>query len=136
MKKALLILCVLFFSCAEKLLEKPENLISKDKMVDIVEDLTLIKAAKSTNGSVLERYDIETMNYIYDKYTIDSVGLAESNKYYASLPDEYAEIYTKVEERIKAERDRLKEERKIQDSIKKAERQLKQKNRTTPATPQ
>ncbi len=109
MKKALCILCVLFFSCAEKLLEKPENLINKDKMIDIVEDLTLLKAANSTNGSVLERYDIEAMNYIYEKYSIDSVGLAESNMYYASLPDEYTEIYTVVEERIKTERDRLKE---------------------------
>ncbi len=136
MKKALFILCVLFLSCAEKLLEKPENLINKDKMIDIVEDLTILKIASSTNGSVLVRYDIETMNYIYQKYNIDSLGLAESNMYYASLPEEYTDIYAVVEERIKSKRDRLKEERRVQDSIKKVERKLKNRAITSPGTPQ
>ena len=136
MKKALFILCVVLLSCAEKLLEKPENLINKDKMIDIVEDLTLLRGANSTNGSVLERYDIETMNYIYEKYNIDSLSLAESNNYYASLPEEYTDIYTVVEERIKSERDRLKEERRVQDSIKKEERKLKNRVITSPGTPQ
>jgi len=128
MKKVLFIIVLSVFSCAEKLMEKPENLIAKDKMIDIVEDLAILKAAKSTSVTILQENEIEPMAYIFEKYAVDSTSFVNSDRYYASLPEEYEAIYTVVEERIKKERDRLKELKRVKDSIKKEERALKLKS--------
>lgn len=113
MKKALyiLILILLVAGCNEKVIEKPEDLISKDKMVDILYDLSLINAAKAINPSVIEENQIEPMSYIYTKYEIDSAQFAKSDLYYAAIPLEYEAIYKAVDERIEAEKTRLEEER-------------------------
>ncbi len=36
------------FSCGEEVIEKPINLIPKEKMIDILYDLAIINAAKSS----------------------------------------------------------------------------------------
>ena len=53
----------LFFSCKEKLIKEPENLIPKDKMAAIYYDLAIVTSAKNTNKQVLVNEGIETMNY-------------------------------------------------------------------------
>jgi hypothetical protein len=110
----------LFFSCQEKLIKEPENLIPKDKMAAIYYDLALVTSAKNTNKQVLVTQGIETMNYIYLKHNIDSLQFVESDVYYASNPLVYKEIYQKAETRLKAEvkelDDAKKEQRKL-DSI-------------------
>ncbi len=87
-------------SCGEKVLEAPENLIPKDKMVDILADLAIITAAKTTNISILTKNKVEPTLYLLKKYNIDSMQLVQSDRYYASLPDEYEEIYIRVEEKL------------------------------------
>lgn len=120
---------LLVFSCAEKLMKKPENLIAKDKMIDIVEDLTILKAAKSTNVSVLQKNDLDPMSYIFEKYAIDSASFVDSDRYYASIPEEYEAIYTTVEERVTAERDRRKELKRVNDSIKRKKKEANRRPR-------
>ncbi|WP_052188172.1 DUF4296 domain-containing protein [Cellulophaga sp. Hel_I_12] len=111
---------ILFFSCKEKLIKEPENLIPKDKMAAIYYDLAIVTSAKNTNKQVLVTQGIETMNYIYLKHDIDSLQFVESDVYYASNPLIYKEIYQKAETRLKAEvkelDDAKKEQRKL-DSI-------------------
>ena len=96
----------MFFSCAKKVVEKPDNLIPKEKMVLILHDLALFNAAKTSYSNSLENYDIEVMEFLYQKYKIDSAQFSQSDLYYASLPLEYQSIYTEVEaqfdDRIKA----------------------------------
>ena len=56
----IIILC-LVFSCNNTLNQNnkpPENLISKEKMVDIIYDMTLINVAKGVNKSILENNGI------------------------------------------------------------------------------
>tara|TARA_R110002051_G_scaffold234092_1_gene295681 strand:- start:49363 stop:49776 length:414 start_codon:yes stop_codon:yes gene_type:complete len=110
----------LFFSCKEKLIKEPENLIPKDKMAAIYYDLAIVTSAKNTNKQVLVNEGIETMNYIYLKHNVDSLQFVESDVYYASNPLIYKEIYQKAETRLKAEvkelDDAKKEQRKL-DSI-------------------
>ena len=81
-------------------MEAPENLIPKDKMVDILADLAIITAAKTTNISILTKNKVEPTPYLLKKYNIDSMQLVQSDRYYASLPDEYEEIYSRVEEKL------------------------------------
>lgn len=95
------------FSCGEEVIEKPANLISKEKMIDILYDLAIINAAKSSGPKVTENTNFEPMEYIYNKYKIDSVQFVTSDLYYASLPLEYEDIYKKLENRIVKEKERF-----------------------------
>jgi hypothetical protein len=110
-------------SCAEKLMEKPENLIPEAKMVEILNDLAIVNAAKVTNIQVLRDNDIEPMQYIFVKHGIDSLQFVESDRYYASIPELHEEIYIEVEEKLEVEKEQLTAEKKIRDSLKVMERQ-------------
>lgn len=93
-----------FFSCNEEVIEKPENLIPKEQMTEIYYDLAIIAAAKKINPIHLEKYEFETMHYIYKKYGIDSIQFVKSDIYYASIPMEYEAMYKTIEERLEEEK--------------------------------
>lgn len=78
-------------------MEKPENLIPKEKMVSILHDLAILNAAKSSFKTTLKEQNIETMEFLYEKHGIDSIQFSQSDLYYASVPLEYQSIYEKVE---------------------------------------
>ncbi|MBT8182450.1 MAG: DUF4296 domain-containing protein [Eudoraea sp.] len=123
MRKILLLILTIstLFSCGEEVIEKPINLISKEKMIDILYDLAIINAAKSSGPSVTENTNFEPMEYIYNKYKIDSVQFVTSDLYYASLPLEYEDIYKKLEIRIVKEKERfIKSGERKKDSLIKA----------------
>lgn len=129
MKKiSFLLVFVLLFSCAEELIEKPDNLISEDKMATIFYDLAIVNAAKNTSNDILKKNNIESMNYIFTKHDIDSIQFVKSDVYYASKPAVYREIYQKVETRLKDIKDGKEEEKnnkRKQDSIKRAAKMIK-----------
>lgn len=99
-------------ACAEKVIEKPENLLSEEQMTDILYDLAVLQAAKSTNKAILRTNDINAMQFIYNKHGIDSAQLAASDLYYASLPLTYQTIYENVEARLEMQAKILEEARK------------------------
>lgn len=80
----LLFCFALFGSCQNTPIEKPDNLIDQDKMVDIMFDINVLEAMKSQTTLVLETNKINPNTYIYKKYNIDSLQFANSDKYYAS----------------------------------------------------
>ncbi|MDT0606656.1 DUF4296 domain-containing protein [Croceitalea rosinachiae] len=98
------ILIMVIVSCAEKVIEPPENLIPKEKMTNILYDLAILNAAESTDPNALKNHHIETMPYLFEKYTIDSVQFSQSDLYYASLPLEYEGIYEAIEARLEKEK--------------------------------
>lgn len=108
-------------SCNENLLEKPDDLIPEDKMVAILTDLAVVNAAKSTNMAVLQDLDIEPMDYIFKKYDIDSLQFVESDRYYASLPPEYEEIYKRVESKLEEQAKTMEEAKRVNDSLRRME---------------
>ena len=103
-----LVLTVLL-GCAEKQLDKPKNLLSKEEMVDILFDISALNAIDGTYPNVLERNDLSVMGYVYEKYGIDSVQFASSDLYYASFPQVYEAIYQALEERMGQKRDSINE---------------------------
>jgi hypothetical protein len=108
----------LLFSCNEKVVEKPENLIPEDKMAAILYDISLLNASKIIYESILNEYEIEPMEYIYTKYGIDSVQFVGSDTYYASIPTVYESIYTQVKDKLEKDEKGFEEERKQkQDSL-------------------
>lgn len=90
-------------------------------MVAVLTDLAVVNAARSTNISVLRDNDIEPMAYIYRKHGIDSTQFVESDRYYSSLPEKYEQIYKKVEIRLEEQTKALEEEKKVNDSLRRAE---------------
>ncbi|MES2410734.1 MAG: DUF4296 domain-containing protein [Bacteroidota bacterium] len=102
MRKSIFLgLIVLFFGCNSSV-EKPNNLIDKDKMVDILYDISLLEAVKTQNinGGMTAKAGND---FIYKKYKIDSVQFVKSNKYYASDIEGYKKMFEKVKERLNAE---------------------------------
>lgn len=104
MKKiAVLLLAICLFACNDKL-QQPDNLLSEDKMEDILYDVALLQSISSFAPATLSANDIKIDTYIYDKYQTDSLTFAQSNEYYAADFDRYEAILEKVSERLKAEK--------------------------------
>jgi len=101
--KNLIYICfvLLLVSCYDiKKPKKPENLISKDKMVNIIIDMSLFNSAKGINKRTLENKGINLEQFIYKKHNIDSLQFATSNNFYAYNVMEYEAIYERVEDSL------------------------------------
>ncbi len=95
----------LLASCTSRTIyKKPDDLISKDQMVDMWTDIYIAHAARAVKNSNLER-KVNYMPFIYEKYQIDSARFMRSNIYYTSKVEVYEELFKKVEERITNMRD-------------------------------
>lgn len=118
--------------------KKPDNLIAKDKMVDILFDVFVFNAAKGTDKRILEENNVTPTVYIYDKYQIDSLQFVESNEYYAYDIKTYEELIEKVQVKLKAKREGYENEinqeeerrKKRLDSIKKIGDTIKTKQKS------
>ena len=104
-KLAVLFLSLFVFAaCKDNEVEEPENLLSEDRMAQILYDISLLQAMNSYAPATLDANDIVFKDYIYQKYEIDSATFAQNHKYYASRLEEYKRINDKVKQRLKAEK--------------------------------
>lgn len=103
MKRVLLLLMIGIFlaKCNSKPVEKPENLIEKPVMIDILYDLHLLNAIRSNGNNYETNFSLTPEKYIYKKYKIDSAQFSSSNRYYASDLQEYEEMFELIMERLK-----------------------------------
>ena len=130
------ILTILFVvvSCKEEAVPKPDNLLEKEKMAEILYDITLINAVKGVNKKKLEESLMHLDSYIYKKHETDSLQFIVSNNYYAANPMQYNEIYKMVQAKLTKERkavgEELKAEQKRRDSIQEAKKLERKKNDT------
>lgn len=102
-----ILLIVLIISCKNNSIDKPkkpDNLIPKDSMVEILYDISLVSSAKGVNKKLLENNGLVPEDYIYKKHNIDSLQFALSNEYYAFNLDAYEDIYNSV--KLKLEEDK------------------------------
>jgi len=112
------ILSVFFGACTSNtILKKPENLIPKEQMVDLLTDIFLANGGDNIKNLNLQR-NVNYFPLIFDKYQIDTIQFKESNYYYTSRIDDYDEILGEVDKRLKALRKQLEDEVNIKDSIK------------------
>lgn len=107
--KKIVFTIVLFavFSCGNGVVEKPDNLIEKEVMVDILYDLAIIQSTESNNPNIFLQNEIRVNEMIYKKYNIDSASFAQSNRYYASDPHNYQKLFKQVSEKITAKKEAL-----------------------------
>ena len=102
MKKTIILLATVFvfISCKDQVIKKPNRLIEKETMVNIMYDLSVLDGIKYQNPSSLDSFKINPKKYIYNKYKIDSVQFAQSNIYYASNYEEYSGIIDEINNRL------------------------------------
>lgn len=103
LKRLILIFIIIFTATACNNLKgpkKPKNLISKEKMVNILIDAKLITSASSKNKIVMRDSGLNTNTYVYKKHNIDSLQFALSNNYYSFHIEDYEDIYTRVSDSL------------------------------------
>ena len=107
MKKKISLLAILaLIGCKEDLVKKPDLLIERSKMMDIMYDMALLEAVKYQNPTVLDSNQIRPKQFIYKKYKIDSLQLAQNNVYYAADYKSYKIMFEEVVKRIANEKKR------------------------------
>ena len=102
MKKYLLII-FLFIGCSDNV---PDNLISKEKMENIIFDIMILNASSGFDLKIDN--NLLSDELIYKKHNIDSLQFFESELYYSKNPRDHYEIYAKVKIRILKSMDSLK----------------------------
>ncbi len=97
----ILIFALSLFGCQDvNKPEKPENLIAKDKMIDILTETYLDNAARSIDNKSIISKGIKMDSMVYKNFGIDSLQFAKSNAYYAADVNAYMEIFQEVEARL------------------------------------
>ena len=109
----------LLVSCTSNTIyKKPDNLIPREQMVDLLTDMFIARAAHNIKNKDDKR-KINYMPLVYEKYKIDSLRFSDSNLYYMSRVDEYEAIYKEVEARLTAKHTTIKKANKRKDSLNK-----------------
>jgi len=105
MKNTFYILLLIFLvSCTSNtIFEKPDNLIPKDTMSLLVQEMSIATSAKYINNKNFEK-KIDYMPLVYDRFGIDSARFQTSNLYYMSKIDVYQEILTDAKENLEQQK--------------------------------
>lgn len=108
MKKNILILFLLatlvWMSCDQPPLEKPENLLSKKKMVEMLIDVHIAEATYQNNRArdSLVR-NSSSVNFYYsvlEKHQVRDTVFEKSFVYYAAFPKEFEKMYRDVTNKL------------------------------------
>ena len=143
MKNFVFIILVLFLSvsCKKELVKEPAKLIEKEKMIDIIYDLSLLEAIKYQQPLSLDSVESNPTKFVFRKYKVDSLQFAKSNMYYAADYDSYKEMFDEINARLdkekksteiklKAEEKKAAKAKKIADAKKAAEAKKKKLKET------
>lgn len=116
-------LCLVFVcSCTSNTIyNKPDNLIPEKEMVDLLVDMHIAVGAKA-GKNYDEKFGIEYMPYVYEKYEIDSARFAQSIFYYETDIDNYTKILKKVKAKLEGKSAEIEAIIDEQDSIENIEK--------------
>lgn len=126
-----LIVLFVLSGCKKELVKEPKRLIEREKMVNIMYDLSLLEAMKVENPVLMDSIKYTSNQYIYKKYKIDSIQFAQSNIYYAADYKEYEKMYNQIKARLDNEKTQvnslIKAEAKKKIVMAKKKKKLKEK---------
>ncbi|KOY51747.1 DUF4296 domain-containing protein [Polaribacter dokdonensis] len=105
MKKLSYLLAFLILgSCTSNtIFEKPTDLIPKDTMSLLVQEMMIASSATYIKNKNMER-NINYMPLVYERFQIDSVRFQTSNLYYMSKVDEYKLIFEDAKNSLKEQK--------------------------------
>lgn len=90
----------LSISCKKDVIKQPAKLIEKDKMIDIMYDLSLLEAMRYQKPLSLDSIENDPTKFVLKKYKVDSLQFAQNNMYYASDYESYKDMFDEVNKRI------------------------------------
>lgn len=97
----IVVVFTLIASCTSRTIyKKPDNLISKEEMIQLWTDLLLANGARTTKN-IKAQSKVNYMRFVYKKYNIDSARFMQSNIYYASKVEEYEKMFQEVKTNLK-----------------------------------
>ena len=99
-------------ACDKPFNEKPENLLSKSEMADVMVDYYLSQQMISGSQVKDGNYPLalaENMYYIFDKHNVSREDFEENYRYYYTKPKEFQKILDRVKDQLS---DQLSEEEK------------------------
>ena len=111
-------LSVLFSCTSNTILEEPEDLIPKDTMSLVIQEMFIASTAKFFNNKNLQK-NINYMPFVYERFKIDSVRFQRSNLYYMSKIDDYQKILNDVKASLEEQKRKFDGEKTYLDSIRK-----------------
>ena len=98
----------LFFSCNDFFLnQKPNNLIDEETMEKILFEAIMMDVMYTFSEKNPDFLELFGVNYLYQKYGVDSIQLTQSDKYYSKNPRIYSRIYNKVLDKMKTQKDSI-----------------------------
>ncbi|WP_396197631.1 DUF4296 domain-containing protein [Flavobacterium sp.] len=101
MKKGILFFCAIcLLSCSTNPVAKPDHLLDKEVMTDILFDLAVLQAADGVMSHKLVQNNININTFIYKKYAIDSVTYYQNQRYYAADIVKYKKMHQEVLDRL------------------------------------
>jgi hypothetical protein len=100
MRRFVVFFALVAAACGGDSVEKPDNLIPRDKMADIMYDLQLLDAIRTQKPDILVQHQLDPARYVYAKYHIDSLQFARSSEYYAHDLDDYKKLCEEVGKRF------------------------------------
>lgn len=119
---SLVFITIALMSCTSNtIMKKPEDLIPKKEMINLMTDIYIANAS----FNVYNKYGERQRNYlslVYEKYGVDSAIYNRSNLYYMSRIDEYEKMHKQVSEKIKEMKIEKEVEFRVYDSIKKSQK--------------
>ena len=99
MRNIIFILLILFVSASCELSnKKPDNLIDKKQMENIIFDILILNSINV--NSLMSKIEVISDEFIFDRYSVDSIQFYESETYYSKRPKDHFEIYSNVKRRI------------------------------------
>ena len=109
MRKIIYIFALLFIivACKKNIVPKPDKFLDEKQMESLLYDLAVLESMKVSQAQMLDSLQFNPQQFIYKKYQLDSLSLAQNMVYYASLPKDYDRIVKKVEEKLKKQRDSI-----------------------------
>lgn len=100
--KKVIYLCVVLaiFACSENPVKKPKVLLDEETMENILFDVAVLQATKANSPEVLQANDIDTKDFIYKKYKIDSATYHQNNRYYAGDVRKHKHMHKRILARL------------------------------------
>jgi hypothetical protein len=100
--KKVIYLCVVLaiFACSENPVKKPVNLLNEETMENILFDVAVLQATKANSPDVLQANSIDSKDFIYKKYKIDSATYHQNNRYYAGNVKKHKHMHKRVLARL------------------------------------
>jgi hypothetical protein len=113
----ILVISLLLINCTSNtIIKKPDNLIPKDEMVNLLTDMLLASGGQHIKNLQLQR-DVNYFPLVFEKYQIDSTQFKESNFYYTSRIDDYEDILNQVAARLEKIQNEIDEAKVVKDSL-------------------